>query len=302
MGLSLPSLPPAASTSVVRWNHVVPDDRAADVALRARQRGRQSALLDAAGAAADDDALLPTELCGNRVVMEECGDPGDRSVHMRTAVQRKPSTPASALIESAEFAIAAVLSGPLTLTDDAGSAQTTSLNLSVGGSPPDRQPAPEPQPTKKHGKNSRRSTARKKATIRRAQQQAGAPQLAVRMTKPSGAVVTRWPQRSAGSKALGAGPSPLVGASPNFSALLTKDEPGIARKQSLGALQMHGRVKGEAQEITRSGACIRDEDGTPPACQAACYIKRPSYAPLLVCTAVSLSVGLIGAGAVLQHG
>ena len=69
-----------------------------------------------------------------------------------------------------------------------------------------------------------------------------------------------------------------------------------------GALQMHGRVKGEAQEITRSGACIRDEDGTPPACQAACYIKRPSYAPLLVCTAVSLSVGLIGAGAVLQHG
>eukprot|EP01043_Picozoa_sp_COSAG02_P061624 COSAG02_NODE_8317_length_2618_cov_317.236602_2_plen_308_part_00 len=283
------------STSVVQWNTVVPDDRAADAALRARhtrQRGRQSAL------ATDDNALLPpTELCGSRVAMEPCGDPSDRSVHMRTAVQRKPSTPASALIESAEFAIAAVLSGPLTLADDAGPPQT-SVELSVGGSPLARRSAPELLPTKK----SRRSTGTQKMSVHRVQQQAGAPQLAVRMTKGSGAAVTRWPQRSAGAKALGAGPVPLVGAAPNFSALPEKKELAISKNQSLPALQMYARVEDRSKEITRSGARIRDEDGTSPACEATCHTDRPACSQPLICIAVSLADGLITPGVVLQHG
>ncbi len=270
--------------SVVRWNTVVPDDRAADAALRARrtgQRGRQSAL------GVDDDALLPpTELCGSRVAMEQCGDPSDRSV---------------------EVAIAAVLSGPLTLADDAGPPQTTSVELSVGGSPLGRRYAPEPLPTKKH----RRSTGKRQTSVRRAQQQAGAPKLAVRMTKGSGAVVTRWPQRSAGAKALGAGPVPLVGAAPNFSALPGKNDSATTGNQPLPALHMYAHVEDKPQEITRSGARIRDEDGTSPACEATSRDQRVRHhcsAPLCprltvsLIPALSCTDGLITPGVVLQHG
>ena len=248
------------STSVVRWSSVLPDDLAADAALRARQRGARSALL------AGEDALLPpAALCGTQLAMESCGAPSDRSAHMRATVQRKPLTPATALIESAEFAIAAVVSAPLTPTDDTAPRQAKHTGLAVRGSSPGRQPAAEPQPVSQPDKKSRRSTARTKAT-RRAQQ-SGAPRLTVRTTKlatdgqtEASAAATRWPQRSAGSKALGAGPAPLTGAGPNFSAL-----PDIAGDRSPPASQLERHEENAAKEITRSGACVRDKDGAPSA-------------------------------------
>ena len=239
----------------------MPDDLAADAALRARQRGARSALL------AGEDALLPpAALCGTRLAMETCDAQSDRSVHMRTTVQRKPLTPATALIESAEFAIAAVVSAPLALTDDTTQREAKRVDLSVRGSSPDRQPAAEPQPVSQPDKKSRRLTARTKAT-RRAQQ-SGAPRLAVRTTKlgtvgqaEASAAATRWPQRSTGSKALGSGPAPLTGSAPNFSAL-----PDIVGDRSPPASQLYRDEDNAAKEITRSGACIRDKDGASSAC------------------------------------
>jgi hypothetical protein len=293
----------SSTTSVVRWSSVVPDARAADAALEARRRTNRRT----ATSVGDDALLPPTAVRGSSVAMEPCVAPSDRTVHMRTTLQRKPPSPASALIESAEFAIAAVVSGPLALGDplDApparaaapaavtGSSSSSRINLSVGSSLPSHPPEPEPEPRAARLQQRRRSPAKKKAA-RIVAAHAAAPTLAVRMTNvyPSAtAAATSWPHQSASSKALGVGPAPLATV-PNYSAL-----PGESTTPAAaGASAMEGRAsprpegrEGASKDITRSGAVTRDDDGAlSPSARWITFAR----VPLLACCGCPLPLDI----------
>ena len=252
------------NTSVVSWYRSVDPMRAADAALAATQRTRLAAR-NGGRQLADEGMLPPTAVQGSSAVTRTAEVPSDRSLHLRTMMQRQPPrSPTTVLVESAEFAIAAVLSGPFALTGpltltgplDANasvrSGQFRQVELSVGETP-ELQPEPEQQPKstpKKRRSPAKRATAGGGFGSRRTAPAAGSAHRGARATKPSAnaaagkrfvasplsaaavadqpataASPVPWPQQHSGVASKVYGIGPApLAASPTFSALPAASE------------------------------------------------------------------------------